>query len=110
MARWRWPWRLFYRPIPWRAAQRSASQYFGELSEVLKEVAGAARVMDGGRVADALARGRALEPVLHTWSEALATGRDISRLSPLRPDRGMSGSGRRASSPASTGRPATCGY
>lgn len=73
---------------PWRAAQRSASQYFGELSEVLKEVAGAARVMDGGRVAEALARGRALEPVLHTWSEALATGRDISRLSPLRPDRG----------------------
>ena len=72
----------------WRIAQRSSGRYFTELSEVVREVAAGARIMDAGRAADALARGRAVEPVLAAWSEALSTGHEINRLSPLSRDRG----------------------
>ena len=71
----------------WRIAQRSSGHYFAELSEVVRDVAAGVRVMDAGSAAEALTRGRALEPVLAAWSEALSTGREIHRLSPLSRDR-----------------------
>ena len=72
----------------WRIVHRSSGRYFAELAEVVREVAAGARAMDAGRAAEALTRGRALEPVLAEWTEVLATGREISRLSPLSRDRG----------------------
>lgn len=72
----------------WRTAQRRSGRYFAELAEVVKEVASGARLMDAGSAAEALTRARALEPVLAAWGEALSTGREISRLSPLSRDRG----------------------
>jgi hypothetical protein len=73
---------------PWKQARRLRASYFGELSEVLRDTAAGVRAGSGAAVADALARGRALEPVLTRWKDALVTGRETSRLSPLRPDRG----------------------
>ncbi len=73
---------------PWRPAQRAAGQVLRELAEVLRECARALREQDAAAAAFALTRARATQPALERWAEALATGRDISRLSPLRRDTG----------------------
>ncbi|MCA1710398.1 MAG: FUSC family protein [Actinobacteria bacterium] len=72
---------------PWREARRLRSLYVSELAAVLRDCAAGIRAGSTGEVAAALARGRLLEPVLARWQEALLTGRETTRLSPLRGDR-----------------------
>jgi uncharacterized membrane protein YgaE (UPF0421/DUF939 family) len=72
---------------PWREAGRLRSAYLAELAAVLRAVSGGLRSGSAEEVGIALERGRALEPVLAQWEEALATGRETTRLSPLREDR-----------------------
>ena len=69
---------------PWRQAQRTRRRYVEELAAVLRDTAAAVRAGSTPAVAEALARGRALEPVLTRWDEALAAGRDTARLTPFR--------------------------
>ncbi|TAL17684.1 MAG: hypothetical protein EPN99_11770 [Frankiales bacterium] len=73
---------------PWRSAHAIGAGLLRELASVVRECARALREQDAATAAFALARGRATQPVLDRWAEALATGRDISRLSPLRRDTG----------------------
>jgi hypothetical protein len=51
------------------------------------------RETDAATAAFALARARATSPLLARWDEAIGTGRDISRLSPLRRDTAGTGAG-----------------
>ena len=71
---------------PWKAAHRAARAALRDLAEVLRECAGALREADPGQAAVALRRARATSPALVSWGDALLTGRDITRLSPLRRD------------------------
>jgi len=71
---------------PWKAAHRAARTALLDLAEVLRECAAALREGDPGQAAFALGRARATSPALATWGDALLTGRDITRLSPLRRD------------------------
>lgn len=73
---------------PWRNASAVGAGLLRELASVVRECARALREQDPALAAFALARGRATQPVLDRWAEALATGRDITRLSPLRRDTG----------------------
>jgi uncharacterized membrane protein YgaE (UPF0421/DUF939 family) len=73
---------------PWRMARRLRAAYVAELAAVLRDTSAGARAGSTAEVADALARARALEPVLNRWVEALAIGRDTARLTPFRHDRG----------------------
>lgn len=73
---------------PWRPAHRAGRQVLQELAAFLRECATALREQDTETAAFALARARATQPGLNAWTEALGTGRDISRLSPLRRDTG----------------------
>lgn len=73
---------------PWRPAQRAGTQVLRELAEVVRECARALREQDAVSAAFALSRARATQPALDRWNEALVTGRDITRLSPLRRDTG----------------------
>jgi uncharacterized membrane protein YgaE (UPF0421/DUF939 family) len=72
---------------PWREARRLRASYLEQLAVVLREVAAALRAGSAPQVAAALERARALEPLLTQWQEALRTGRETTRLSPLREDR-----------------------
>ena len=72
---------------PWREARRLRTAYCAELAAVVRDAAAGIRAGSSEQVAASLTRGRALEPVLGRWQEALATGRETSRLSPLRDDR-----------------------
>ena len=72
---------------PWRPAGRAGTALLRELAEVVDECSRAVREQDAATAAFALARARGTQPALETWAEALGTGRDISRLSPLRRDR-----------------------
>lgn len=73
---------------PWRPANRAGAEALRELAAVLRECATAVRESDTASAAFALTRARATQPVLDRWAEALDTGHDISRLSPLRRDPG----------------------
>lgn len=73
---------------PWRRARRAADGVLLDLARVLSLDADAVRRGDPVLAADALAEARATGPGLDAWGEALDTGRDISRLSPLRRDPG----------------------
>jgi uncharacterized membrane protein YgaE (UPF0421/DUF939 family) len=73
---------------PWRPARRAGAAAMRDLAEVLRDCAGALREQDTASAAFALARARATSPALAAWNEALLTGRDITRLSPLRRDTG----------------------
>jgi uncharacterized membrane protein YgaE (UPF0421/DUF939 family) len=73
---------------PWREAKRLRCAYVKELAGVLRQTALGLREHSVPDVEEALARGRALEPVLLRWHDALATGRETTRLSPFREDRG----------------------
>ena len=73
---------------PWRPAQRAGAQVLRELAEVVRECARALREQDAASAAFALSRARATQPALDRWNDALVTGRDITRLSPLRRDTG----------------------
>ncbi|MCU1593209.1 MAG: hypothetical protein JWO12_601 [Frankiales bacterium] len=69
---------------PWKDVRRFRGRYLTELAEVLRETASAARTGDSAAAAEALGRGRLLEPVLTKWEQAIETGRETTRLSPLR--------------------------
>ncbi len=73
---------------PWGPAHRAARVAIRELAAVLRDTAAALREQDTASAAFALARARATSPALTAWGEALLTGRDITRLSPLRRDTG----------------------
>jgi hypothetical protein len=78
---------------PWRGAQRAGRAVLDDLAAVLRETARAVRETDAATAAFALARARATSPLLARWDEAIGTGRDISRLSPLRRDTAGTGAG-----------------
>lgn len=71
---------------PWRPACRAGAAVLREVAAVLRECVTALREQDAPTAAFALSRARATQPALERWAEALSTGRDISRLSPLRRD------------------------
>lgn len=73
---------------PWRTARRSADRSFAELAAAVRCCALAVRTGDPTEAGEALARARATQAGLDAWDDALLTGRDINRLSPLRRDRG----------------------
>lgn len=73
---------------PWRSAVREAERSLRELAAAARACARAIRDDDAGAAADALARARGTQTALDGWADALVTGRDITRLSPLRRDRG----------------------
>lgn len=69
---------------PWREARRLQSSYVTELAAVLRDCSEGIRARSSGQVAAALSRGRLLEPVLDRWRDEILTGRETTRLSPLR--------------------------
>lgn len=73
---------------PWRRPQRLGQSALRDLARVLALDAEALRRRDTALAAEALEQGRATVGGLQTWADALQTGRDISRLSPLRRDPG----------------------
>ncbi len=74
---------------PWRSARRRAVRTLTELAEAVRCCARALEDGDAGEAAEALAGSRATQAGLDAWAEALVTGRDISRLSPMRRDGGQ---------------------
>ncbi len=76
---------------PWRTAHRSADRSLTELAAAARACARALRDRDPAEAAEALAIARATQTGLDGWAEALTTGREITRLSPLRRDRGGTG-------------------
>ena len=73
---------------PWRPAARAGAETLRELALAVRECARAVVSDDASAAAYALTRARATQPGLDRWAEALRTGRDISRLTPLRRDTG----------------------
>lgn len=73
---------------PWRDVRRLRDRYLNELGQVLRDTATAVRQAQPAMAAEALGRGRMLEPVLTRWEAALATGRETARISPLRRSHG----------------------
>ena len=71
---------------PWREARRLRAAYVDELAAVLRDAAAGLRGSSAEQVAASLTRGRALEPLLVRWQEALTTGREGNRLSTRRVD------------------------
>lgn len=78
---------------PWREATRLRRTYTQQFAGVIYDAAAGLRARSSEQVALALTQGRELEPVLLRWQEALDTGRETSRLSPLREGRGDWASG-----------------
>ena len=75
-------------PDPWKDARRLRERYLQELAAVLHDTADAIRTRSSTAAAEALGRGRMLEPVLDRWGNALAAGKEAARLSPIRRDKG----------------------
>lgn len=73
---------------PWKHARRLRHRYLTDLAEVLRDTASAVRSGSSAAAAEALGRGRVLDPVLRHWDDALSAGREAARLSPLRRHRG----------------------
>lgn len=69
---------------PWAPVRRVRTSYLCDLAGVLRDTAAAVRGGSSTAAAEALARGRLLDPVLGAWEVALAGGRESSRLSPFR--------------------------
>ena len=72
---------------PWRDARRRGDAYVAKLASVLRDTAEGVRTSSRMGLADALARGRTLEPDLVGWKDALTAGRETARLTLLRPSR-----------------------
>ncbi|MFN2538949.1 MAG: aromatic acid exporter family protein [Mycobacteriales bacterium] len=71
-------------PDPWKDVLRHRTSYLVELAATLRDTAEAVRAGSSTAAAEALARGRLLEPVLSRWESALAVGQETARISPLR--------------------------
>ena len=72
---------------PWKQAKRLRCSYFADLASVMRETASGIRGGSSAATAEALGRGRLLEPLHEQWAEALAIGRETTQLSPFRYDR-----------------------
>jgi hypothetical protein len=70
---------------PWRETRRHGEAYLAKLALVLRETAEGVRLGSPLAIADALAQGRTLEPDLAAWKQAVAAGKETSRLRVLRP-------------------------
>lgn len=68
----------------WKNVRRLRTAYLGDLAAVLRDTAMAVRTRSSTAAAEALGRGRLLEPLLDQWEQALEVGRETSRLSPFR--------------------------
>jgi uncharacterized membrane protein YgaE (UPF0421/DUF939 family) len=71
-------------PDPWKDVLRHRTSYLMELAGTLRDTAEAVRAGSATTAADALARGRMLEPVLARWESAMVVGHETARLTPLR--------------------------
>ena len=71
-------------PDPWKDVLRQRTAYLVELAGTLRDTAEAVRAGSATTAAEALARGRMLEPVLARWESAMVVGHETARLSPLR--------------------------
>lgn len=69
---------------PWKDVARQRKAYLTELTATLRDTAEAVRTSSGTAAAEALARGRMLEPVIASWESAVRVGHETARLSPLR--------------------------
>jgi uncharacterized membrane protein YgaE (UPF0421/DUF939 family) len=72
---------------PWRDAHRLGAAYVAKLAGVLHSTADGAREGSAVVIAEALAHGRTLENDLVAWKQALSSGRETARLTPLRSTR-----------------------
>lgn len=73
---------------PWKDARRLRERYLQDLALVLRDTAQAVRSGSATEAAEALGRGRVLEPVLARWEGALSAGREAARITPFRRDKG----------------------
>ncbi len=73
---------------PWKDVRRLRASYLRDLSCVVRDTAASVRSGSSTAAAEALGRGRSLEPMLDRWGLAVASGRETTRLSPFRRDRG----------------------
>lgn len=71
-------------PDPWKDVKRQRTSYLVELAATLRDTGQAVRTGSSTAAAEALARGRMLEPVLSRWEAAVRVGHETARLSPLR--------------------------
>jgi uncharacterized membrane protein YgaE (UPF0421/DUF939 family) len=71
-------------PDPWKPVDRLRLRYLVEIAGTLHDTAAAVRAGSSPAAADALARGRQLEPVLTRWEAAVLAAHETVRLSPLR--------------------------
>lgn len=71
---------------PWRAVHRAAAASLGELRRSATMTATAVRRGDAALAERALETARGTDDGLAAWRDALATSRDITRLTPLRRD------------------------
>lgn len=67
----------------WRRGRLAADRGMREIAGLLAMLAAALRRGDLRRAADALAHGRAEQPVLDAWRAVAATGQDAARFSPV---------------------------
>jgi uncharacterized membrane protein YgaE (UPF0421/DUF939 family) len=75
----------FALPADVRSSVRQACDHVvGTVADALRASADAARSGDADRAADALDRLRTTQPMLDRWRDAVRSGEEISRLSPLR--------------------------
>lgn len=69
---------------PWKHLRRTRTSYLCDLGAMLRDTGQAVRDGSSTEAAEALARGRALEPLLGRWEAALVSGRETSRITPFR--------------------------
>ena len=69
---------------PWKDVARLRTAYLVELAATLRDTAEAVRTGSSTAAAEALARGRMLEPLLGRWETTVQVGHETARLSPLR--------------------------
>ncbi len=74
---------------PWREARVLGAAYVAKLAEVLRATADGVREGSRLALAEALARGRTLEPDLVAWRQALEAGEETARLTVVRRTRGQ---------------------
>ena len=75
---------LFFPPDPALGPGRAAQAMFVELGRALERIAGALEARDPGAAESALVDARAIDPLIRSVEEALATGREATRYTPPR--------------------------
>jgi uncharacterized membrane protein YgaE (UPF0421/DUF939 family) len=75
---------IFFPPDPALGPGRAAQTMFVELGRALERIAGALESRDSGAAESALVDARAIDPLIRSVEEALATGREATRYTPPR--------------------------